>query len=105
MDRRILGFIGGEDVLRVELRGIKQALKLAKERRWDAVDVESDSLLAVHLINDMGEVNHHPERALIEDCRLLKEKTGAQSYAISCEKPTSVQISWPSREDHKGSYT
>ena len=34
--------------------------------------------MTVQLINNMKEVIHHPERALIEDCRLLKEETGAQ---------------------------
>lgn len=71
------GFIGGANVLCAELWGIKQALNLAKER-YDVMDVESDSLLAVHLINDMGEVNYHSKRALVKDYRLLKEETGAK---------------------------
>lgn len=35
--------------------------------------MESDSLVAVNLINGEEDIQNHPERAYIEDCRKLKE--------------------------------
>lgn len=73
MDRRILQPCWSLDPhLETELPGIKQALKLAKDRQWELVDVESDSLVAMKNINSDEPVENHPKRALIEDCRKLK---------------------------------
>ena len=52
--RWIEGFcshVGVSTSLEAELHGIKQALKLAKNRQWELVDVESDLLVAVKNIN------------------------------------------------------
>ena len=65
-----------------ELRGLRQGLKLAKERAWEGVELESDSLNAGNNLNSEEEVENHPERILIEDCRSLKRDINARIWNI-----------------------
>ena len=71
------GYVGNATVLTIELWGLRQGLKLAKERQWEEVEVESDSLVAVELANGNDNIANHPEKVLIEDCRRLKIGTHA----------------------------
>ena len=66
------GRIGYATSLQAERWGIKRAMKLANERAWLEVIVESDSLIAVNLIN-MEDTENHQDRTLINDCKNLKE--------------------------------
>ncbi|KAM7504752.1 hypothetical protein LguiB_003656 [Lonicera macranthoides] len=68
----------GATVLGAELWGMRQGLKLAKERDWEGMELESDSLTAVDIVNNKDEVSNHPERNLIEDCRKLKAEVKAR---------------------------
>lgn len=45
------------------------ALVLCDERNWEGVLIETDCLTAVKLIQGEISEEHHPDRALIEDCR------------------------------------
>lgn len=72
------GFNGESIVLGAELWGIKQGLKLAKERGWEEMELDSDSKTAVDLINNNNEVENHQEMMLIKTCRKLKIDTKAE---------------------------
>lgn len=93
------GFIGGDDVLRAKLWGIRKSLKLAKERDLSGIDIASDSKMreslweklallpcGSKLINEMDEVDYHLERVLIEHCIMLKAEVGAKVYHILKER-------------------
>lgn len=53
-----------------ELWSIKQGLKLAKEMGFKDLKVETDYLLIVKLIKEEN-IQSHPFRDIIEDCRYL----------------------------------
>ena len=65
--------IGYASPLKVELWGIKRGLKLAKDRGWKKVIIETDCETALELI-ETGEIDNHPEKIIIEDCRMLERK-------------------------------
>lgn len=69
--------IGYASPLKAELWGIKRGLKLAKERGWKEPIIETNCETTVELI-EMGEIDNHPEKIIIEDCRLLVNETEAE---------------------------
>lgn len=67
-------------VLKAELWGIRHGFKLATPTT--NVDIETESYNAHDLINGESDVEHHPERILIEDCRLMLRETGFELIHI-----------------------
>lgn len=45
---------------------------------WEGAEIESDSKNAVDIVNNDEEVENHPKRTLIEDCRSLKRDVNAK---------------------------
>lgn len=82
--RWVEGFCGrvGATLLGAELWGIHQRLKLAKERAWEGVFVESDSKVAIDIINSEEDDKNQPERILIEECHSLKRQVNAKVWHI-----------------------
>lgn len=76
------GFIGAAHAITAELWGIRQVLKLVKERRWEDVEIESDSVIVVELVNGTKNVDNHSERMLIEAGRTLKAEINAEIFRI-----------------------
>ena len=69
------GCIGMVSVQTAELWGIRHGFKLAREKGWRNVDIETNSINANELINGDSEVEHHPDKILIEDCRTMLRKS------------------------------
>lgn len=46
------------------------------------MEIESDSLAAINIINDDDEMENHPERIFIENSRKLKEEVKAQIWHV-----------------------
>ncbi|KAM7494023.1 hypothetical protein LguiB_028632 [Lonicera macranthoides] len=59
-------------------------MKLANERAWLEATIETDSLVAVNLINNEADGNH-PEKTLIQDCKNLKEAQLLEIKHVHCE--------------------
>ena len=68
------GFIGNNYVLNAEMWSIHQGLKIAKERNWNNLLVETDSEATVQLIKSEKEEDH-PLGVLMKDCRMILEYT------------------------------
>ena len=68
----LCGRIGYASPLKAELWGIKRGLKLAKDRGWKKVIIETDCEAARELI-ETGDIGNHPEKIIIEDCRMLEK--------------------------------
>ena len=63
-------------MLAAELWGIRAGLKLAKEKNWKRVIIESDSEVAVDLVHPC-DVNNHPDKVLIMDSRKMMDELDA----------------------------
>ncbi|KAM7472339.1 hypothetical protein LguiA_010522 [Lonicera macranthoides] len=76
------GRIGYALPLKAKLWGIRRGLKLAKDRNWKGVIIESDSEDALDLI-ECGEIENHPDRIIIEDCcKMVKELEAVMKHAL-----------------------
>ena len=53
-------------------------LKLAKDRGWEEVELDSDSKTTVDLVNSTNEVDNHSQKTLIEACCMLKQDMKAE---------------------------
>lgn len=51
----------------MELWAIKQALRMAKEKVWMGVLIESNCQDAIELVKEKEKENNHPCKTLIED--------------------------------------
>ena len=76
------GYIGYADSLKAELWGIRHALSLCKERNWTNTVIETDCLVAVKLIMEGGEEENHPNRILIDDCKVMATELEASIVHI-----------------------
>ena len=76
------GCTGASSVLAAELHDFRQALRLAKDKQWELVEIGSDSLVDVNLINKEDDIENHPYRTYIADCRKLKNEANAIIYHI-----------------------
>lgn len=65
------GYIGYAETLKAELWRLRHALKLCKERNSKRTIIETDCLNVVNLIKDNEDGENHPNRILLEDCKVL----------------------------------
>ena len=82
--RWIEGFcdiIGYANSLTTELWGMREGLKLARDRNWQKVIIESDSEVAVDLVHPC-DIENHPDKTLISDCRRLMVELDADVIHI-----------------------
>ena len=72
------GVLGAATPLQAELWGLRQALSLVKDNGWSSVIIESDCLEAINLISGEEDVENHPCRALIRDCRMMSREVAVK---------------------------
>ena len=70
--QRFAGFIGKATILKVELWAVREAMLLIWKKNWKYATVEFDSTNVMDLLKG-EEVEDHPLKALIFDCKRIME--------------------------------
>lgn len=87
----------GAIMLGAELWGLRQGLKLAKERGWEGIEVESDSKKGLDIINRMKLLKITHNAISLRAVGAYKDKSRLE-YGMFLEKQTDALIAWQKLE-------
>ena len=72
-----------ESSLSAELMGIYRGISIIYEKSMNSVEIESDCIQAIRLIQNIDDDKNHPQQYIIREARALLQRTGATLRHIS----------------------